>query len=110
MPAHPLPIDAMQAREPIQLSPQILVLPALPTKRHGLDQELRVRMEYDGLAGRQIFQRFDRGHYFHAIIGGVGTMSRTFPSCFSVLDDDIGPATRTGIPQTTAVGIDLNLS
>ena len=109
MTAHPLPGDTMEETEPIQLSPQILILLTLPAEGHGLDQQLRIGMEHDGLSGRDDFQGFDRSHHFHAVVRGLHTMARSLHSLLAALND-ISPAAGTGVPETTPVSEDLNLS
>ena len=66
-------------------------------------------MEYDGLSRRKALQRFDGGDHFHAIVGRGRTVTRALPSFLALLNDDVGPAPWTGIPETTPVRIDLNL-
>lgn len=108
MTAHPLPSNAVRHGELIQLGPQILVLLTFPAQRHGLDQELRVRMEYHGLSGRENLERFDGGHHFHAIVGGVRTVARALSSLLALLHDNVGPPSWTRVPEAATVRIDLN--
>ena len=108
MTAHPLPGDTMDEAEPIQLGPQILILLTLPAEGHGLDQQLRIGMEYDGLGGRKGLQGLDGGHHFHAVIGGVSAVTRPLVSLPSLLNNDVGPASRARVPETAAIGVDLN--
>lgn len=107
--AHPLPADPMQAGELIQFSPEVLVFLPFPAQGHGLDQQLRIRMENDRLGRKQEFQSFDGGSHFHAVVRGLGTVAGSLQPTLTILND-IGPASGAGIPEATAVGIDEDVS
>jgi hypothetical protein len=70
-------------------------------------QILAVGVEIGGRAGRQGFQRRNRGKQLHAIVGGGGLA--TFDLARSaVLADQRAPSARAGISRAGPIGPDLD--
>src|SRR5262245_29744656 len=84
MAAHPMPAHSMTCQERIEPLPEIyvpdqlpiggapaVVLPLVDPRQDAITQILAVGVNVDETGSLQRFQRRDRGHQLHAVVGGV---------------------------------------
>src|SRR5579871_1255165 len=100
----PLPQFGVLDRLLVRSTPAVF-LPAENPSRDALPDILAVGIEIDDAGFFQRFQRRNRRHQFHPVVGGVNLESGEL--LFDVAEpQDRAPAARTGITRAGAVGMD----
>ncbi len=118
MPLDPLPVNLVGLGGLFQPLPQLLILhrllirglpaaafPAFQPLGDALFDVLGISRERHVAGTLEFFERTNRGHEFHAVVGGfrLGTVKLLF--VVAVLQDG-APTAGTGIATTGAVGVD----
>src|SRR6202023_4347030 len=100
----PLPEVDVLDRLLVRGAPAVL-LPAMDPAGDALTDILAVGVEIDGARLLQGFERRDRRHQLHAVVGGMRLAALQF--LFDIAEfQDRAPAARTGIARASAVGVD----
>ena len=118
MPLDPLPVNLVLVRRFVKALPQILVLHrflvrGFPTAAFPVGEPfgdaffhvLGIGRERDLARTLERFERLDRGHEFHAVVGGLALGAVEFLLVI-VLEQDRAPAPGSGIATASAVSED----
>lgn len=105
----PLPGDVEPGALFVHFGPEVGVGFALPALVEGLDDEVGIAEDCDGVVfefvGADEFEGLDDGHHFHAVVGGVGVIADDL-LCIVAVHYKCGPAAGAWIADATAVCVD----
>src|SRR6267142_6788741 len=121
MALHPMPAHAMLRQRRIEPLPQIdildrflvggapaVALPLVDPRHDAVAQILAVGVNIDETRPLERFERCDRGHQFHAIVGGVRFAALQL--LLTVAEgEDRAPAARTRIARAGPTGVGDNV-
>src|SRR5262245_28753262 len=117
MAAHPMPANSMACQERIEPLPEIdipdrppiggapaVAFPLVDPRQDAISQILAVGMNVDETGPLERFQRRDRGHQLHAVVGGMRLAAPELP--FVIAEgENRAPAAGPRITGAGAIGV-----